>query len=366
MKLSRYARLTGVAVVGVLALAACGTDTNTGTTPQAGGTSPAAGGGCATGSISGAGSTFQQPMQQQWISQYAGRCSGAQVNYQGVGSGAGIQQFAAGTIDFGGSDVLMKADQQSKADARCGGQAIHIPVSAGGVAVTYNLDGVSKLQLSAGSIAGIFSGAIKQWDDAKIKADNPGVTLPSTPITVYYRSDASGTTQVFTEYMTATAKDTWTAGSGTTVKWAAGQGAKGSDGVVAGVKQTKVGVTYTEQSYALQNKLPTALVQNAGSYVALDAKTVSTALDSIKFVGSGNDLKAQINYTPSSPQAYPISTVTYVIVCTKYADAAKGKLVKSFLQYAVGDGQQFATKLGYAPLPGAVAGKVKAAVDSIS
>lgn len=172
----------------------------------------------AGGKLSGAGSSFQEPMETQWSKDFSAACGNAQVNYQAVGSGTGIQQFGPGTIDFAGSDVVMKSDEQAAADKRCGSPAIHVPVSAGGVGVTWNLQGVKDLQFSPDTLADIFSGKVRTWNDAEIKADNAGANLPSLPITVVYRSDSSGTNSIFTSFLAATSKK-WTLGSGKTISW---------------------------------------------------------------------------------------------------------------------------------------------------
>ena len=376
MKVSRTTGAVGIAAVAALALAGCGSNNNTGTAAPSSGasggtTNAAAGSDCASATLSGAGSSFQAPMEEQWISQYIQKCAGTQINYNSVGSGAGIQQFGQGTIDFAGSDVVMKQDEQQAADKRCGGNtAIHLPVTAGGVAITYNLQGVDKLKLSPDTLAGIFQGSIKSWDAPEIKQDNAGTNLPSTPITVFHRSDGSGTTSVFSSYMAAAAGSKWTLGTGKTLNWSTGQGAKGNEGVSAGVGQTKGGITYTEQAFAEQKKLPMALIKNAGgSYVELTSANVSKALETAKVTGTGNDVSVDVDYTPKDPQAYPISTVSYVIACSSYpASFGKDKVtaLQSYLQYAVTDGQSAAQGLGFAPLPQTLVDKDKSAISAIS
>lgn len=362
MKLSLAIKSVGVAVVATLGLAACGSDNGatSGTTNAGGSTN------CGTGRIAGQGSTFQQNIEKQWIADFGGTCSGAQVNYEGTGSGAGISQFGTGTVDFAGSDVVMKPDEQSKANQRCSGTAIHLPVTAGGIAVTYNLKGVSSLNLSAKTLAGIFEGKIKSWNDSQIAAENSGASLPSTAISPYVRADGSGTTAVFSQFLAADAGGAWTLGTGKTLTWPSDvQAAKGSDGVTAGVKQTNGGITYAEISFAKQNSLPTAKVKGAsGDFVDISSSSVSQAIDSgFTVSGAGNDLAGKLDF--AKVQGYPISTVSYVIACQKYADAGKAKLLKAYLTYAVTTGQSKADALGFAPLPTALADKVKAAVSSI-
>ena len=346
------------AVLIALVAGACGSDDN-GDPSKTG----AARFSCATGSISGAGSTFVQTITQQWIKDFGAKCAGATVNYQGVGSGAGIQQFTAGTVDFAGSDVAMKPLEQAAAEARYG-PVLHIPWSAGGIAVEYNVSGVSELKLSPATLAAVFAGRITRWDDAALKADNAGVALPSTGIQVIHRSDGSGTTASFTAYLTAAAPAAWTVGSGKDVPWPTGQGAKGSDGVTAAVRQTNGAIGYSEVSFAKGAGLSMAKIKNAGgAYVAPDGAAVATAL---KSAAVPPDLKIRINYAPIDPSAYPISTTTFVIVPQRPTDPAKARLLKSFVDYALGQGQKAADALYYAPLPSSLVSQGRAALGSIT
>lgn len=349
-----------VAVLAALSMvaAACGSDNNK-SSSSSGTTVPIA---CDPGTISGAGSTFVQNIAQQWIKDFQAKCSGATVTYQGVGSGAGIQQFTAGTTDFGATDVLMTASEEQAAVAK-GGQVSTIPWSGGGIAVEYNLSGVSDLKLSADTLASIFAGKVKTWNDPAIKADNSGANLPSTGIQVVHRSDGSGTTAAFTGYLTAVAPTVWTAGSAKDVPWPTGQGAKGSDGVTAAVKQTQGAIGYAEVSFAKGSSLPMASIKNAaGSFVQPDSKNVTAALSEAQIPP---DLKIKPNYKPTGADAYPISTFTFVLAYSKQKDPAKGKLLKAFLSYAVSSGQSSADSLFYAPLPTELQTKDKAAVDAI-
>jgi len=349
-----------VAVLAALSMvaAACGSDNNN-KSSSSGTTVPIA---CSPGTISGAGSTFVQNIAQQWIKDFQAKCSGATVTYQGVGSGAGIQQFTAGTTDFGGTDVPMSATEEQSAVAK-GGQVTTIPWSGGGIAVEYNLPGVTDLKLSPDTLASIFAGKVKTWNDAAIKADNSGANLPSTGIQVVHRSDGSGTTAAFTGYLTAVAPTVWTAGAAKDVPWPTGQGAKGSDGVTAAVKQTSGAIGYAEVSFAKGSSLPMASIKNsAGNFVQPDAKNVTAALSEAQIPP---DLKIKPNYKPSGADAYPLSTFTFAIAFSKQKDPAKGQLLKNFLVYAVGPGQASADSLFYAPLPADLQSKAKAAVDAI-
>jgi phosphate transport system substrate-binding protein len=386
-RLGGIVALSTMSVVGSLALSACGSDsngtTNTAATSAAGSSSTAAAGAsstgsaatgsgasgaCASGSLNGAGSSFQDPLEQQWSKDFGAQCSGAKVNYNPVGSGAGIQQFGAGTIDYAGSDVPMKSDEQAAADKWCGSPAWHLPITAGGVGVTWNLPGVTDLTFSAATLADIFDGKVKSWDNAEIKADNPSATLPSLPISVIYRADSSGTNAVFTGYLDAAAKSSWTLGTGKTIQWPTGTGAQKSAGVAAKVKQTPGAITYVEQAFATQNRLPLGKVKNGSSAVALSTDSVTAAVAGATISGTGNNLVTAVNYAPSDPKAYPISTLSYVIVCSTYPSGSASKVneLKGYLTYAATGGQAAASGLGFAPLPAAIASKVTAAIAAIS
>ena len=350
-----------VAVLATLSLvaAACGSDNNKSTSSSSATTVSVA---CSPGTITGAGSTFVSTIAQQWIKDFQAKCAGATVNYQSVGSGAGIQQFTAGTVDFGATDALMKPEEEQAAVAK-GGAVLTIPWSSGGIAIEYNLSGVSDLKLTPETLAGIFAGKIKTWNDAALKADNAGVSLPPTGIQVIHRSDGSGTTAAFTSYLTAVAPTIWTAGAAKDVPWPTGQGAKGSEGVTAAVKQTAGAIGYSEVSFPKNTGLGIASVKNPyGAFVKPEAKNVAAALAEAQ---TPPDLKIKPNYKPTAADAYAISTPTFVLVFQKPADAAKGKVLKDFLLYAVGPGQASADVLYYAPLPSALQQKATAAVDSI-
>jgi phosphate transport system substrate-binding protein len=306
-------------------------------------------------------------METQWSKDFGTKCPGAQVNYQGTGSGAGITAIGNGTADFAGSDVTMAATEQTAANTACGSTALTIPITTGGIVVTYNLSGVTSLKLSAATVAGIFDGKIVKWNDPAIAADNSGANLPATPISVFYRNDSAGSTSVFTSFLMADAASDWTLGASKTITFfPSAQGAKGSAGVAAGVKQTTGGITYVETSYAKAQSLPTASIKGVGDYVEATSATVSTAIgEGFVVTGTGNDLAGKMNYAKMAT-GYPISTVSYAIVCSKYKDAAKGSLVKSYLGYAVTTGQAAADGLGFAPLPSDVASKALASITAIS
>jgi phosphate transport system substrate-binding protein len=343
---------TPLALSCALLLAACGSDDNASDSS----TSSKDDVDCATGSIIGAGSTFVQPIAQQWVKDYQTACAGSTINYRGVGSGTGINQFTQGQADFAASDVALKADEKTAAEGKHG-KISTLPWAAGAIAIEYKLTGVEAVRLSPASLAGIYAGTIKSWDDAAIVADNPGRRIPAVPIQVVHRSDGSGTTAVFTEFLTANAPEVWKAGSGKEITWPVGQGQKGSDGVTALVKQIEGAIGYAELSFAKANGLPTAAIQNvSGEYVTPDDASGVTAALAESTVG--DDMEVRPNYKPQSKNAYPIASFTYVVTPTAASDAAKAKLMSSFVKFAVTNGQQAAPGLGYAPLPEDLAKRV--------
>ncbi|MDQ1711436.1 MAG: phosphate transport system substrate-binding protein [Frankiaceae bacterium] len=353
-----------VVMAATLALSACGSDDNS-STPQA----STSGGTCPGGTLAGSGSTFQKNIELQWIKDFTATCPGATVDYKGTGSGAGIAQFGEGTVDFAGSDSVMKDDEQAKADSRCGtgNKALHLPVTAGAVVLTYNLKNVASLQLSPATIAGIFQGTIKAWDDAAVKADNPGTALPSTAIQAVHRADSSGTTDVFSKFLDKTAPGVWKLGAGKELSWPGGQSAKGSDGVTSAVKTSAAGggITYTELSFAKSNNLPVAKVKNtSGAYVDATGDSVATALAAATVDESKGDLRVKVDFATAEPAAYPISAVSYVIACDKGNKNAA--LLKAYLTYATTTGQSVADSLGYAPVPSAIAAKLTATVTALA
>lgn len=361
MTFTKYA--AALVAAAALTATACGSDNNN----SGNGPSASASTNCASGTLSGAGSTFQKNIELQWIKDFTASCSGTTVDYKGTGSGAGIAQFGEATIDYAGSDSLMKDDEQAKADTRCGSgnKAIHLPVTAGAIVLTYNLKDVTSLQLSAGTIAGIFLGKVKTWDAAEVKADNPGATLPSTPIQPVHRSDSSGSTDILSKFLDKMSGGVWTLGTGKELAWPGGQAAKGSDGVTGAVKQANGAVTYTELSFAKANNLPTVKVKNAGGgYVDATGDSVGKALAAATLDESKGDLRVKMDFGTTDAAAYPVSAVSYVIVCDKGNKNAA--LLKSFLTYATTTGQSSADGLGYAPVPATIATKLASAVAAIA
>jgi phosphate transport system substrate-binding protein len=352
------------AVALALGLASCGAPSANNAPPAANapGASPAASSGAGGGTISinGAGATAPEPLYQRWFAEYKKQNPTVQISYQGVGSGAGIKQFNAGTVDFGATDSPLKEDER-KAYPANRGQVIQVPSTGLFVVFAYNLDGVDELKLSRTSFCGIADGSIKTWNDAKIAKDNPGAKLPSDPIVFVYRSDGSGTTAIFTSHL-AKACPGWKAGSGKTIAWPTGTGAKGNPGVTAQVQQTKGAIGYTEYSYAKENGLKMATIQNkAGEFVAPSPEAAAKALEGAKV---GEDLSVKVP-DPEAKEAYPIVSLTYLLLYGEYPQTEKAETLKKVIAWGLKDGKQFTTELGYIPLPDSLISKVSAAIDTI-
>jgi phosphate transport system substrate-binding protein len=356
---------TVVALAGCSALAlgvaACGSSDNS----ASGDTGTTAATAQKGGTINGAGATFPQPVYSEWAARFKD-AQGTTVNYQGIGSGGGIAQFTAGTVDFGATDSAMKDEEIAAAKKK--GDPVHVPTVLGAVTVSYNVQGVEKgLKLDGATVADLFLGKIKAWDDAAIKKLNSGVSLPGTAVTVCHRSDESGTTKNFTQFL-ADYSPAWEKGPGVdkSVKWPAGTGAKGNDGVAGCVKQTDGAVGYVEQAYALQNDFTTAAVKNKeGTFVEPTLEATSAAGAAAK---PPPDLRFSTIDGPGAT-TYPIAAVTFLLVyqdmCKAGLTAQKAGLVKDWLNYAEGDGQQVAPELQYAPLPDAIKQQAQAKVDGL-
>jgi phosphate transport system substrate-binding protein len=363
VKLQHSGVIAGIALTATLALTACGSDNNaSGTSTGA----SAAAGNCATGSLTAQGSTAQKNAMDEWIKTYQSQCSGAKIDYQGTGSGAGIQAFIAGTADFAGSDSALKPEEQPQADAKCaGGQALNLPMVIGPIAVVYNVDGVDSLRLSAATLAKIFAGKITKWNDPAIAAENSGAKLPAATIQTVHRSDESGTTDNFTTYLSKTAEADWTFGNAKAWKAPGGTGAAKSDGVASQVKGTAGTISYVELSFAQNSGLTMAKIKNgAGEYTELTGESAGKTIAGAKVSGTGNDLKLDIDYNTTEAGAYPIVLVTYEIVCSK--GSAKAAAIKGFLTCTSSTGgQQALGDLGYGPLPETLRSKVAASVAAI-
>lgn len=373
MKIKRHgAAVLGLAAAGTLLLAACGTDNNA--SPPAGASgSPSSSVStikCPSGSanLTLAGSTAQATAISVWTKAFENACGGVNINNGLGGSGAGVSQFEAGTVDWAGSDFALTATDQPKANARCKtGNAIDLPLVPGPIAVGYNLPGVSSLNLSAATLAQIFSGKISKWNDAAITKDNPGVTLPSTGIQTFHRSDSSGTSYNFSNYLANEAASDWSYGANKVWPGPGGQGDKGSALVSQDVKKTVGGIGYFELSYATQQSIPYAKVSNAaGQFVALTQQNTTNFLAKATIAGSGNDLKLNFDYKDTSASDYPNILVTYEIVCEKGNDPAKLPALKDYLSYAASTpGQQSIVSSGYVTLPANIQTKVQAAIGSL-
>ncbi len=337
-------------------VAACGSDDS-----SSGGSGSSSKSG---GSINGAGATFPLPVYQEWAARLKDK--GLTVNYQGIGSGGGIAQFTAGTVDFGATDSAMTDEEQAAAKKK--GEPVHVPSVFGAVTVSYNVQGVDKgLKLDGATTADIFLGKIKKWNDPAIAKENSGVKLPDADITVCHRSDESGTTKLFTTFLAAYSPE-WENGPGVdkTVKWPTGTGAKGNDGVAACVKQNDGSVGYVEQAYALANNFTFADLKNkAGNFVAPTLESTSAAGDGLKIP---EDLRFSAIDAPGD-QAYPIASGTFLLVyqdmCKAGLSKEKAQGVKQWLDYALGEGQSVAKELQYAELPAAVKTKAQAKVDGL-
>lgn len=310
--------------------------------------------------LNGAGATFPYPMYSKWFSEYNKLHPDVQINYQSIGSGGGIRQVTTGTVDFGATDGPMTNEQLSQVK----GKIYHIPTVLGAVVPAYNVKGVNQgLKFSGATLANIFLGRITSWNDGAIAKDNPGVNLPGTAIVIVHRSDGSGTTYCFTDYLSKISPD-WSGqvGRGTSVRWPVGLGAKGNEGVAGMVKQMDGSIGYIELIYAEQNKIPFGSVKNAaGKFIKASLQSTTAAAAAAKMP---EDFRVSITNSPGA-EAYPISTFTWLLVPARNPDATKQKTLVDFLTWMVNDGQKLTEQLTYAPLPAGVATKVKAAIAQL-
>lgn len=314
--------------------------------------------------INGAGATFPYPIYSKWFSEYTKVDPSVNFNYQSIGSGGGIKQISAQTVDFGASDAALTNEQLRGA----AGKLIHIPMIAGAVVVTYNVPEIGKttLNLSSDVVAGIFLGKIKHWNDPAITNDNPGVNLPASDIIVAHRSDGSGTTNIFTDYLSSISSG-WKSkvGKGTSVSWPVGLGGKGNEGVAGLVKQTPGCLGYVELAYAERNHLSYAAIKNkSGKFILPSLESTTAAIDS-KVQTMPDDFRVSI-VNPDGENAYPISGFTWILIYQKQKDSFKGRKIVEFLKWAVHDGQQYAKDLLYAPLPESVVQKIDETLKGIS
>lgn len=315
--------------------------------------------------IQGTGASFPKPIYEKWVSEYGKANTNVRVDYQSTGSGAGQNALITGTSDFGASDDPMKDEDMAKAK----GEILHIPTVLGAVVITYNLEGLKEpLKLSPGLISDMYLGNIRRWDDERILKENPGADLPDQDILPVYRADSSGTSAVFTDFLSKTTPE-WKEKVGTNKQpsWitGVGVGARGNDGVMGQVKQTPNSIGYVELTFAKANKLPAALIKNkAGNFVAAELDTVSAAAAAFAD-NMPEDLRIQIT-DADGENSYPISSYTYILVFKEQPSEPKGKALADFLWWALTDGEKFVEELHYGPLPSAVAEKVKVKLNSMT
>jgi phosphate transport system substrate-binding protein len=373
-----------VTVTSALLLSACSSSSKSSNSPSssAGGATSAAGtaagtssvaaasGACPSGTLKGEGSTAQTNAMTSWVNGFQKQCSGATVNYNPTGSGPGVSQFIGKQVNFAGSDAALDptAGEPAKAKTACGSTALDLPMVVGPVAVAFKLKGIADggITLTPKVTTQIFLGKITKWNDPAITAINKGVSLPATNITVFFRSDQSGTTSNFEKYLAANDPTDFTATPGKTWAGKVGQGKAKSQGVQQALSSTEGSIGYIEYAFAVSGNLSTAKIDNGGGAVALSSTTASAAAAAAKITGTGNDLTLKLDYATKVAGAYPIVLVTYEIVCSKYADPKIGTFVKDFLTYTSTTGQSGLPDLGYAPIPTAIKTKLTAAIASIS
>ena len=356
MRVNRFGAAVGVLATGALLLSACG---NNNTSSEGSATSGAASSNVHCGgkqTLKASGSTAQANAMARFVNAFERACSGQTLNYTANGSGAGINEFIGNQTDFGGSDVALSPDEHGKAQQRCGSPAWDLPVVFGPIAVTYNVNGVTSLNLDGPTTAKIFNGTVKNWNDPAITALNAGTPLPDLPVHVVFRSDQSGTTDNFQKYLDGASDGAWGKGSGKSFNGGVGEGAKGNDGTSAAIKNTPGSVTYNEWSFAQAQKLNVAkIVTSAGPQpVAISSDSVGKTIAAAKIKGQGNDLILDTLsfYKPTQAGAYPIVLATYEVVCSKYSDSQIGTAVKAFLQATIGPGQNWAGRQRLCAHPG--------------
>lgn len=327
--------------------------------PGAGSPSPASGGG--SSSLSGAGASFPAPLYQRWFADYNKTNPGTQISYQSVGSGAGVEQFLAGTVDFGATDAPLKPEERAKFKAKYGAEPIQVPMTGGSVVFAYNLEGVKDLKLSRAAYCGIVAGKITKWNDPAIAKANAGAKLPDQTIQFVHRSDGSGTTYQFTTHLKA-ACPVWTAGANKSVSWPVGTGAKGNEGIAAQLQQTPSSIGYVEYAYAKQTNLSMAAIENKSGQLIVP----SPAAGAEAFVGEKVPADLALTVADSAnPKAYPISGLTWLLLYPQSKDAAKQTALKSVIDWSLTTGKATATELGYVPLDADLTAKVKAELAKV-
>jgi len=374
------AAAAAVALTGTMT--ACGSDDNT-SSSSGGGTGGTANGsdnGSAAGiecggkqALKASGATAQANAMTRFVTAFESNCPGQTLNYTSSGSGAGVSEFIGGQTDFGGSDSPLNAEKGEieKAAERCGGTpAWNLPLVFGPIAVTYNVEGVDGLALDGPTLAKIFNGTVKTWDAPEIAALNEGASLPAEPITVLFRSDESGTTDNFQQYLAAASDGAWTQGAGKTFNGGVGEGAKGNEGTSAAIKTTPGSITYNEWSYAKSQGLSVAkVVTSAGPEpVELSVESAGKSIDGVQIKGEGNDLVLDTTsfYMPAEAGSYPIVLATYNIVCSEYPQSDVAPAVRAFMMSAVTNGQNGLEDNGYIPVPDEFKGRLETAINAIS
>jgi len=381
LKPNRFRAALSVLATGALLLSGCCSENKAGSTAGGSSTNSAGGGATAavlpqkvdcggTKTLRASGSTAQANAMTRFVIAFEQACPGQTLNYTPNGSGAGISEFTGNQTDLGGSDSPLARNEYSAAQQRCGSPAWNLPVVFGPIAITYNVTGLTSLNLDAPTTAKIFNGGITTWNDPAIQRLNAGVGLPAEPIHVVFRNDQSGTTDNFQKYLDAASNGAWGKGTGKTFNGGVGEGARGNDGTSAAIKATEGSITYNEWSFAQGQHLNMAkIVTSAGpDAVAISTDSVAKTIAGARITGQGNDLVVDTSsfYKPTQPGAYPIVEATYEIVCSKYPDAATGAAVKAFMQAAIGPGQVGLDQYGSVPLPTSFETRVAAAVNAIS
>ncbi|MEU5888226.1 phosphate ABC transporter substrate-binding protein PstS [Streptomyces sp. NPDC047461] len=374
MKLQRKNRralaLGAIAVSGALALTACGSDDTGASDGASNATAANSSIKCddAKGQLLADGSSAQKNAIDSWVKQFTAACSGVQINYKGGGSGAGVTAFTQGQVAFAGSDSALKPEEVTASKSVCkGGQGIDLPMVGGPIAVGFNVPGVDKLVLNAETLAKIFDSKITNWNDKAIKALNPDATLPDLKIQAFHRSDESGTTDNFTKYLIAASPANWKYEGGKAWQAKGGQSASGSSGVAQQVKQTSGAISYMELSYAKDGIVPVTIDTGASAPVEATVENATKAIAAAQVVGTGKDLSLKLDYATKADGAYPITLVTYEIVCDKGNKADSLPATKAFLRYiASEDGQGVLAEAGYAPIPDDIIAKVRTTIEGLS
>jgi len=356
-------KFAAFAATGLLVLTACSESDE----PEAEGSPSAASIDCVSGTLSGEGSSFQNNAIQEWANDYQNACPGATINYNPTGSGAGIKQFNAGQVDWGGSDSALKPEEAQAALTRCSNNpAWNLPMVSGAITISFNVDGVDTLVLTPDVAAKIFNGTITTWNNPEIAASNAGASLPDSPITVFFRSDESGTTDNFTKWLHAAAPSVWTQDPGKA--WTGtGEGKEKNSGLLDAVLNNPNSIAYIDYSDALIGGTSYAQLDLGSGPVQLTPETASAAIGLAEVVGEGNDLILQLQYDTTQAGVYPVVAVAYEIVCSAGQDAETAALLKSFLTYTSSpDGQAGLAEIGYIPLPSNVETKVADAVAALA